>query len=706
MDLLFEIGCEELPAGFQKPALEWMAAEMNRGLDDARLNGEGEAERANIQEYATPRRLTLVVTAIAERAPDVRRTLQGPPSKAAFQDGKPTKAAEGFAKKAGVPLSDLRVEGDRVVALQQIRGQTAAEALPGILERIIRGVPFKKSMRWDSLEGDAFARPVHWIVALLDGKPLAVQFADVKSGTATRGHRFHAPGEFQAPPARRYVEALREAHVLTDWAERKTRVEEEVRRAAKEANGEPIPDDDLLETVTGLVEEPSGVRGSFDPGFLELPQEVLVSEMRGHQKYFAVRDPETKRILPAFVAVSNTKVRDPAVSRRGYERVLRARLSDGKFFFDEDRKTPLSSRNERLARTVFVQGLGTQMERVARIGELARWLHGASGKGDVKTLTRAAEVLKSDLATGMVGEFPDLQGVMGRVYALHEGLPQEVADAIFEHYLPRGAEEMLPQGDTGALLGIADRIDQLAGIFSIGKAPTGTSDAFGLRRAAIGLLRIVLARKYRFDLRDALAEAQRILRSQPSAQQKTTKDDLAGKVWAFVQDRLSVILKESAAPDSIQAVLGTRTADVVALAERLSALTQVREKSRTDFENTAATFKRIANILAQAQEKKLAPMAFDPALLRKDEPSEAALAEALSRSREQVGTAIEDENYLAAYAVLAELRPAVDRFFEDVMVMHEDPKVRDNRLALLRSLHELFSPLADFSRLQVERTGA
>jgi glycyl-tRNA synthetase beta chain len=704
MDLLFEIGCEELPAGFQKPALEWMAAELNRGLDDARLNGEGEAERANIQEYATPRRLALVVTAIAERAQDVRRILQGPPAKAAFQDGKPTKAAEGFAKKAGVAVSDLRVEGDRVVVEQQIRGQTAAEALPGILERIIRGVPFKKSMRWDSLDGDAFARPVHWIVALLDGKPLAVQFADVKSGTLTRGHRFHAPREFQVPSARRYVEALREAHVVADWAERKKRIDEEVRRAATEANGEPMPDDDLLETVTGLVEEPHAVRGSFDASFLELPPEVLVSEMRGHQKYFAVRDPGSKRILPAFVAVSNTKVRDPAVARRGYERVLRARLSDGKFFFDEDRKTPLAARNERLSRTVFVQGLGTQMERVARIGELARWLHGATGKGEPRTLSRAAEVLKSDLATGMVGEFPELQGVMGRVYALHEGLPQEIADAIFEHYLPRGAEELLPKGDTGALLGAADRIDQLVGIFSIGKAPTGTSDAYGLRRAAIGLLRIVLARRYRFDLREALGEAQRILRSQASAQPKAAKEDVAGKVWAFVQDRLSVYLKESAAPDSIQGVLGTGTADVVALAERLSALTEVRQKNRTDFESTAATFKRIANILAQAQEKKIAPMAFDPALLRKDEPSEAGLSEALSRARDQVGTALQDEKYLSAYAVLADLRPAVDRFFDEVMVMHEDPKVRDNRLALLRSLHELFAPLADFSRLQVERT--
>jgi glycyl-tRNA synthetase beta chain len=703
MDLLFEIGTEELPAGFQKPALEWMAAELNRGLDDARLNGEGEAERANILEYATPRRLALVATAIAEKAPDVRRTLQGPPAKAAFQDGKPTKAAEGFAKKAGVAVSDLRVEGDRVVVEQQIKGQTAAEALPPLLERIVRGIPFKKSMRWDSLEGDAFARPVHWIVALLDGKLLPVRFADVKSGTVTRGHRFHAPREIALSSPRRYVEMLREAHVIVDWAERKKRIEEEVRRAAQEADGEPLPDDDLLDTVTGLVEEPYAVRGSFDPSFLELPQEVLVSEMRGHQKYFAVRDPGTKKIVPAFVAVSNTKVRDPAVSRRGYERVLRARLSDGKFFFDEDRKTKLASRNERLGRTVFVQGLGTQMQRVERIGDLARWLHGATGQGDPTTLGRAAQVLKSDLATGMVGEFPDLQGVMGRVYAQHEGLPQEVADAIFEHYLPRGAEELLPKSDAGALLGISDRLDQLVGIFSIGKAPTGTSDPYGLRRAAIGLLRIVLARKYRFHLRDAIVEAQRLLRSQNASDKA---GDVADKVWAFVQDRLSVLLREGAAQDSIQAVLGTPGSDVVALAERLSALTEVREKNRTDFENTAATFKRIANILSQAQEKKLSPAAFDPGLLRKEEPSEAALAEALSRGQDQVGNALEDEKYLAAYGVLAELRPAVDRFFDDVMVMHQDPRVRDNRLALLRSLHELFSPLADFSRLQVERTAA
>jgi glycyl-tRNA synthetase beta chain len=706
MDLVFEIGCEELPAGSLKPALEWMAAEMNRALDDARLNGEGEGQRANIAEYATPRRLALVVTAIADRSPDVKKTVQGPPAKAAFQDGKPTKAAEGFARKIGVSVSALRVDGDRVVVEQEIRGQSAAEALPGILERIVRGIPFKKSMRWDSLDKDAFARPVHWISAVLDGKPLALSFADVKSGATTRGHRFAAPKEFPIPPAKKYVSELRAAHVLADWAERKQRIWEEVQRAASGEGGEPLPDDDLLETVTGLVEEPFGVAGHFDRSFLELPPEVLISEMRGHQKYFSVREAKTQRLMPVFVAVSNTKVKDPAVSRRGYERVLRARLSDGKFFFDEDRKVKLADRIERLARRTFMDKLGSELERVERIRELSLWLHGATGKGEPALLRRAAELCKADLTTGMVGEFPDLQGVMGRVYAQHDGEPAEVAEAIFEHYLPRGAEEKLPRTDTGALLGMADRLDLLVGVFGIGKEPSGTADPYGLRRAALGVLRVALARRYRFEMRGALGEAQRlhIAQRDRGAHNRVSQDAaLLEKIWGFLAGRLETFWRERAAPDSIQAVLHTRNTDVVALEERLSALTQVREKNRTQFEATAATFKRIGNILAQAREKKLQPMRFDRAALRPDEPAESALADALERSQTKVTEALEAENYLAAYAVLAELRPAVDAFFDKVLVMHQDDRVRDNRLALLRSLHELFSPLADFGKLQVER---
>ena len=706
MDLVFEIGCEELPAGSLKPALEWMAAEMNRALDDARLNGEGEGQRANIAGHATPRRLALLVTAIAERAPDLKKTVQGPPAKTAFQDGKPTKAAEGFAKKVGVPLSALRIEGDRVAVEQEIRGQSAAEALPAILERMVRGIPFKKSMRWDSLDKDAFARPVHWIAATLDGKQLPVSFADVKSGSTTRGHRFAAPKPFPLPAAKRYVSELRAAHVLADWAERKARIWEEVERAAKEARGEPLADDDLLETVTGLVEEPFAVMGTFDQSFLELPPEVLVSEMRGHQKYFSVRDPRTQRLLPAFVAVSNTKVADPAVSRRGYQRVLRARLSDGKFFYDEDRKVKLAQRVERLARRTFMDKLGTELERVERLRELSLWLHGVTGKGEPALLRRSAELCKADLTTGMVGEFPELQGVMGRVYAQHDGEPAEVAEAIFEHYLPRGAEEKLPRTDAGALLGMADRLDLLAGVFGIGKEPSGTADPYGLRRAALGLLRIILARRYRLDLREALLEAQKLHTAQRErgANNRVSQDpQLIDKVWAFLQGRLEASFRDRGSPDSIQAVLHTGSADVVALEQRLVALTQVREKNRAHFEATAAAFKRIGNILAQASEKKIAPMRFDPGALRAGEPAEAALAQALEQSREKVREALDAENFLGAYAILAELRPTVDAFFDAVLVMHRDERVRDNRLALLRSVQELFSPLADFGKLQVER---
>jgi glycyl-tRNA synthetase beta chain len=433
------------------------------------------------------------------------------------------------------------------------------------------------------------------------------------------------------------------------------------------------------------------VLGRFDPAFLQLPPEVLISEMRGHQKYFAVEDARGQ-LLPAFVAVSNTRVKDPAVSRRGYERVLRARLSDGKFFFDEDRKTPLRARTEKLARRTFMQGLGTELERAGRLRELALWLHGATGRGEARVLSEAAELCKCDLATAMVAEFPELQGVMGRVYALHDGLAPEVADAILEHYLPRGAEDRLPQTDAGALLGMADRIDQLVGIFGLGKEPTGTADPYGLRRAALGLLKVTLARAYRFDMREALGHARKL----------HGKGDVE-KVWQFLLGRLEVVLREKAQPDSVQAALHTGTSDLVALDKRLSALQTVREKNRAQFEATAAAFKRIANILAQAQEKGFAPVGLRAELATL--AAERDLLAALERSRERVGAALsEKEDYVSAYAVLAGLRDGLDRFFTEVLVMDPDPVLRDNRLALLRSQHELFAPLADFSRLQVEKS--
>ena len=690
MNLVLEIGCEELPASFQLPALEWMKTFFNAELGKLGLTGKQE-----LAGFATPRRLALIATGLPEGTTDEDREFMGPPS----GDGTPNKAAEGFARKQGVPVESLQDKGGRWVANKVIPGARTADMLPSLLAKMIRGIPFRKSMRWDSLETDAFARPVHWIAAALDGKPLAFSFADVKSGTQTRGHRFHAPAVIEIPKAEHYVDELRRAHVLVDWAERKARVAEEVARAAREAGGVPRPDDELLETVTGLVEEPSAVAGTFDQDFLQLPPEVLVSEMRGHQKYFAVQDGQGA-LLPAFVAVSNTKVRDPAVSRKGYERVLRARLSDGKFFFDEDRKVPLSSRVEKLSRRTFLQGLGTEKERSDRLRELALWLHGATGRGEAKQLSQAAELCKADLTTGMVGEFPELQGAMGRVYALNDGVAPEVADALFEHYLPRGAEDRLPQGDLGALLGMADRIDQLVGIFGIGKEPSGTADPYGQRRAALGLLRLTLTRGYRFDLYAALRHAQKLHAGNARVSQDPA---LLEKIWGFLLGRLEVQLRDRAQPDSIQAVLHTGAHELVALAKRLVALQTVREKSRAQFEATAAAFKRIANILTQAAQKKIAAVGLQKELART--PAEQALLAALDRSRAEVSRAFEEtEDYAAAYAALAALRPEVDTFFDEVMEMDPDPAQRDNRLALLRALHEVFSPLADFTKLQLTKS--
>ena len=688
MNLVFEIGTEELPSSFQKPALEWMQSFFNEELAKLGLTGAQQLEA-----FATPRRLAFIATGLPAGFEDETQEISGPPAQA------PAKAREGFAKKMGVAVESLREKDGRLWATVVKKGMATVEVLPGLLERLIRGIPFRKSMRWDSLETDAFARPVHWIAAALDGKPLAVHFADVQSGPSTRGHRFHDPARFELPAADRYAGELAKHHVMASWEARKAAVEQEVARAAREAGGVPRPDDELLETVTGLVEEPSAVAGSFDKEFLQLPPEVLVSEMRGHQKYFAVQD-EKGALLPAFVAVSNTRVRDPAVSRKGYERVLRARLSDGKFFFDEDRRTRLQERVEKLARRTFLQGLGTEKERAARLRELALWLQGKTGRGDAQQLAQAAELCKADLTTGMVGEFPELQGAMGRVYALHDGVAPEVADALFEHYLPRGAEDRLPQGDLGALLGMADRIDQLVGIFGIGKEPTGTADPYGQRRAALGLLRVTLARQYRFDLYAALQHAQKLHAGNPRVSQEPA---LLDKIWGFLLGRLEVQLRDRAQPDSIQAVLHTGAHELVALEKRLVALQTVREKSRAQFEATAAAFKRIANILAQAQQKNLPAVALQKELARM--PAEQALLAALDRSQAQVSRAFEEtEDYASAYAALAGLRPEVDKFFDDVMVMDPDPAQRDNRLALLRALHEVFAPLADFSKLQLAKS--
>lgn len=685
-DLLFEIGAEEIPAGFLPPAAESLRAGVTRALAAARLpHGE-------VRTFATPRRLALVVREVAARQADEVKEMVGPAWKAAFDaEGKPTKAAQGFARGAGMPESALykvsTPKGDYVAVKKEVPGAAAASIVPGILESAMRALPFKKSMRWGD-EDATFARPVQWIVALFGGEVIPVRFADVQSARLTRGHRFLSSGAIELDGTEaQYGSALREAGVIADPAERLENVRAEVARAASEAGGEPLPDDALLDTVTYLVETPSAVLGSFDAGFLDLPEEVLVSEMRGHQKYFSVRGKNGK-LLPNFVAVSNTPVRDPAVSRAGYERVLRARLSDARFFFDEDRKRTLESRVEALARVTWQRELGSTRQKVERIRALARWLAGAVGKGDVALLDRAALLCKADLTTGMVGEFPDLQGVMGREYARADGEPPEVAQAIEEHYLPRVSEGPLPKSDEGAILALADRLDTLVGIFAIGKEPTSATDPFGLRRACLGVIRIMLDRSYRVSLKSALEQAA------GGYAATTVTDATIARVLEFFQGRLESYW--SASGDLVPAVLNAenRFYDLVATSLRLKALSTLR--GRPELIPTAEVFKRATNIVAKS--------GAGAAALREDlfdAHEERDLARAVKEAQPRVEAAVARDDYAAALEAIGRLQPVLHTFYEKVFVNVDDVAVRDNRLALLKTVRDLGMRVADLSRIQI-----
>ncbi|MGZ3481101.1 MAG: glycine--tRNA ligase subunit beta, partial [Myxococcaceae bacterium] len=458
-DLLLEIGTEELPAGAVEPGVEQLRALVVSGLDGARL------EHGAVRTFATPRRLTVLVEAVSDRSPDATRQAMGPSVKAAFgPDGAPTKAASKFAEAQGVPVAELRrvltAKGEYLAADVTEAGRPASVLLPAILGAAVHGIEFKKRMRWGDVE-QSFARPVQWLLALHGQEVVPVVFADVKSGRMTFGHRFLSPGPHPVARPRDYAGLLERSHVVPAVEARKERIRAEVSAAAARAGGRVREDPALLDQVTELVEWPSAVLGSFEERHLDLPSEVLVQEMTSHQRYFPVLD-AGGRLLPRFVAVSNTPVRDPALSLRGYERVLRSRLTDGRFFFDQDRKIPLAERVPALERVVWQGKLGTYAEKVGRIRLLAAALARAVGRPELlEVVDRAALLAKADLTTGMVGEFPELQGVMGREYALASGEPPAVAQAIADHYLPRGASDPVPADDPGALVGMADRLDTL-----------------------------------------------------------------------------------------------------------------------------------------------------------------------------------------------------------------------------------------------------
>jgi glycyl-tRNA synthetase beta chain len=705
-DFLVEIGTEELP-----PKSLWALAESLRDGVGSGLDAAGLA-RGLAAAYATPRRLAVLVRRLAETQGEQKLERRGPPVSAALDaNGQPTRAALAFAESCGVALAALtRVtepKGEFLFCSVTRPGAPAAQLLPGIVQRALDGLPIARRMRWGAGEVQ-FVRPAHWIVMLHGDDVVDCELLGLKSGRTTRGHRFHAPKPIVLRSPGGYVAALeKRGFVLVDFAARRERIRSGVVAAAQAAGGEAVIDPSVLEEVTALCEWPVPFTGTFDARFLDLPPEVLIATLQDHQRYFPARSP-AGALLPLFVAVANIESRDPAQLRAGNERVVRPRLADAAFFYAADRKQTLASRREALKAVTFQARLGSLADKTARITALAAQVAGLSGN-DVAAAQRAAELAKCDLLTAMVGEFPELQGSMGRYYATHDGEPAEVAAAIAEQYLPRFAGDRLPATGAGVALAVADRLDTIVGIFAIGQKPTGAKDPFGLRRAALGLLRILIEKRVGMDLRELIiaaldsvrADTQRLVKgTQPFTESEKGSipfsDGIVDEVYGFMMERLRAWYLEGTAgitTEMFDAVLDLRPVSPLDFDDRLRAL--VAFLALPEAASLTAANKRIGNILKKSGEQ--AGLRVDPGLLT--DPAERQLAAALDALRDEIEGTIAGRRYGDAMRRLATLRPVVDTFFDRVMVMADDPAVRANRLALLAALQRLFQHTANLSRL-------
>jgi glycyl-tRNA synthetase beta chain len=692
--LLLEIGTEEIPAGYIQPALEALSAELLRQLDRARI------DHGKAATYATPRRLAVTVEAVAPKQRSVTEEISGPPEKVAFDaQGQPTMAAVKFAEKVGLPLKRLRVEetarGRYLVARKTQRGLASRTLLKEILPRAILSIPFPKTMIWGELHV-RFARPIHTLVALLGKSLISFELGNIRSGRTTAGHFFMHPSRIKLADADSYVEALGAVDVMVDIDSRREAVREGVARAATGMGGKVLPDDDLLDIVTNLVELPFPTAGRFDDEFLELPDEVLITAMREHQKYFAVAD-EKGGLLPGFIAVNNTRARDMGLVARGHERVIRARLADAKFFYRADLQEKLDERCERLRGVLFHAKLGTVYEKVQRVRRIAVFLarQTAAGAGvSEETLAahadRASWLSKSDLVSQMVGEFPKLQGVMGRIYADKAGEPPEVAVAIEEHYRPTYSGGALPGTLTGAICSIADKIDSICGFFSVGLVPTGGADPYALRRQGIGLVQIMRDRGFSFSLAELIRQA---LAGFDIAD-NGDRERLAAQVATFLERRMARMLAEEGfSRDVIAAVLAVSADDVPNAWQRVAVLEKL--KAEPDFEPLAVSFKRVVNIIRKSGQE-LAD-AVDEGIFQ--DPVESGLYGAFRETDQQVSSLLSRGEFQAALAAIASLRDRVDAFFDAVMVMADDATLRTNRLALLGKIAGLFARFADFSKI-------
>jgi len=689
-DLLVEIGTEELPPKALRGLMDAFAANLGNELGEARL------AHGALHAYASPRRLAVVVDALAAAQEDRRVSQKGPPVSVAYDDdGKPLPPATAFAKKCGIDVAELgRMETDKgawLVAETVEKGRTTAELLPALIEKALADLPIPRRMRWG--DGDAeFVRPVHWVVLLHGPDVVAGSIMGLPCGNTTLGHRFHSDGPITIAEPAAYLDTLeKEGHVIADFDVRRKLVSDGVEKLATRAKGHVVEGETLYDEVAALVEWPVPVLGRFDEAFLDLPREVVVSTLTGHQRYFPIAGADGA-LLPGFVTVANLESREPDAVRHGNERVIRPRLADAAFFWDSDRRKPLSIRRDDLRDVVYQRGLGSLFDKSARTAELAGWIAESLGL-ESTAIERAAALCKCDLLTGMVGEFPDLQGTMGRYYALSDGEPDTVATAIGEHYQPRFAGDALPETAEGRVLAVADKLDTLAGIFTIGKKPSGNRDPFGLRRAALGVIRLSIECRLDLDLKALIAKA---LALQPAG--KEDPEVLAESLYTFITDRLrGYFLDRDAGLDTetFDAVMARQPASLVDFELRLQAVQKFLELDEA--QSLASANKRIANILRQADVADVGEVSEK----RFEEDAERALYDALVAAGETVRPLLDERDYTRALQALAALRTPVDRFFDDVMVMADDAAVRSNRLALLGALRALFLDVADISRLSI-----
>lgn len=690
-DFLVEIGTEELPPKALKELLKSFIESINKGRTNAGLSYAGD-----IQAFASPRRLSVIIQGLHSRSADVRTKTSGPAIAQAFDaQGNPTPAAIGFAKKCGVEVKDLgEIETDKGKQLyyEGVKlGSPAVELMPGIIEKALQELPIPKRMRWGASRVE-FVRPVHWLVMLYGNDVVDCEILGQRAGRTTRGHRFHAPGELSIATPADYQLLLRNHYVEVCFANRRKKIVAQVEAVAAGLGGKAVIERDLLDEVTALVEWPVALAGKFEARFLQVPQEALISSMSEHQKYFHVVDAAGK-LMPHFITVANIESKDPAQVIDGNERVIRPRLTDAEFFYNTDLKTPLIERREKLKTMVFQAQLGTLFEKTERVAKLAGHIAGKIG-GNTAWAERAAQLSKCDLLSNMVQEFDSMQGIAGSYYAHHDGEANEVAAAMREQYLPKFAGDVVPETLTGCALALADRIDTLVGIFGIGQIPTGSKDPFALRRASIGVLNILIKRELDLDLRDLIAFAQ----SNFGSVIKTADNE--GKVLEYMLERFRAIyLEDNIATETFNAVAAKQLAIPLDIHKRVLAVhsfTQLPEAA-----SLAAANKRVSNILSKSADSTAVHNVVDEALLQ--EAAEKNLAQALKDKATTVAPLFATRDYTATLASLADLREAVDAFFDQVMVMAEDEKLRTNRLALLAQLQALFLQVADISQLVPEK---